>query len=302
MKKYSFLLLLSLFFFIGCDVEENVTDPTADTSKLSVNLSNLPVLGDSARFEAWLLLKNVTRPILLGRLELPATATSYTGEFNVTLGNLQRAEAVVISIESVRDSVGDSTMSPLRITGGFIQGNRIDFTAMNSKAMNVDFSKLAGRFQIFTPTNTANTGLRSGIWFIDTVGAGLTIPPPPTGWTYQAWLKVGNNNLNIGRFTSAAGGDTDSTFKGTGVQPLFPGSDFITNAPAGLTFPLDVTNAELFITLEPVATAIKINSPTSMKIFSKVISSTDAVRTSIPFPVVTSGLPTGAATLIIDVK
>jgi hypothetical protein len=80
---------------------------------------------------------------------------------------------------------------------------------------------------------------------------GLTLPALPAGWRYEGWAVAGGTPLTTGRFTAAMGADEAAPFSGTMDAPPFPGEDFLRNAPAGLTFPTDLSGGMVVISIEP---------------------------------------------------
>ncbi len=50
---------------------------------------------------------------------------------------------------------------------------------------------------------------------------------------------------------ASTGADDAAPYSGTGMAPPFPGEDFLRNAPAGLTFPTDLSGLMAAITIEP---------------------------------------------------
>ena len=57
--------------------------------------------------------------------------------------------------------------------------------------------------------------------------------------------------VSSGRFTGVAAMDLDDPFSGTEGGPPFPGEDYLNNAPAGLTFPTDLSGGTAVISVEP---------------------------------------------------
>jgi hypothetical protein len=48
------------------------------------------------------------------------------------------------------------------------------------------------------------------------------------------------------------GADGFGGYSGTNGAPPFPGEDFLVNAPAGLSFPVDIRGGNVVISVEPV--------------------------------------------------
>ena len=141
-----------------------------------------------------------------------------------------------------------------------LQGKVRNSTAMLN--MGADFSTAAGKYILATPTNGPNTNELSGIWFLKrgtdmtTAASGLWLPGLPSGWQYEGWVMVSNRPLSTGKFNHAytgyvVGADMSAQYSGTMAGPPFPGEDFLRNAPAGMTFPLNLQGQMTAITVEP---------------------------------------------------
>jgi hypothetical protein len=57
--------------------------------------------------------------------------------------------------------------------------------------------------------------------------------------------------VTTGRFDSRDGVDDFDDYSASDMIPPFPGEDFLMNAPAGLTFPTDISGATAVISIEP---------------------------------------------------
>ena len=68
---------------------------------------------------------------------------------------------------------------------------------------------------------------------------------------YEGWAVIDGVPVTTGRFTDAAAADDFDGFSGDQGGPAFPGEDFIHNAPDGVDFPTDLTNATIVISVEP---------------------------------------------------
>jgi hypothetical protein len=73
------------------------------------------------------------------------------------------------------------------------------------------------------------------------------------GWIYEGWVVNTGTPLTSGRFSNAEGVDLFDGYSGTEPGPPFPGEDYLVNAPAGLTFPIDLSDGESLavISVEP---------------------------------------------------
>jgi hypothetical protein len=96
----------------------------------------------------------------------------------------------------------------------------------------------------------------SGIWFLDlstgSPTAGLDLPDlGGTDWTYEGWVVIDGTPVTTGRFDTADGFDDFDGFSASDMYPPFPGEDFLMNAPAGVTFPTDLSGQTAVISIEP---------------------------------------------------
>ncbi len=96
----------------------------------------------------------------------------------------------------------------------------------------------------------------SGIWFLNrSTGSpvpGLDLPDlTGTDWTYEGWVVIDGTPVTTGTFDEVDSADDFDGYSSTGSAPPFPGEDFLTNAPAGLTFPTDLAGATAVISIEP---------------------------------------------------
>lgn len=117
----------------------------------------------------------------------------------------------------------------------------------------VDLGAIAGSYQLSTPTNGDNSNETSGVWFNPPASLGLTVAPE--GWVYSAWLLYQKNYLLMGAFSDPKKADDLATYSGPRTAPAYPGEDFLTNNPTGITaFPLDLSDGKtkVIITLQPV--------------------------------------------------
>ena len=115
-----------------------------------------------------------------------------------------------------------------------------------------------GTYILATPTDGGmDTDEASGVWFLDNTNAppavaGLDLPTLPAGWAYEGWAVINNTPISTGTFTSVSGADDSGIFSGDASGPAYPGEDFLNNAPAGVTFPVNLQGAPIVISVEPV--------------------------------------------------
>jgi hypothetical protein len=173
------------------------------------------------------------------------------GEFS-TGKDLAGATSVVVTIEPTGDT--DTIPAKTHVLAGDISGNEATLTVGHPMALGNSFASAMGTFVIATPTDGDNTNENSGVWFIKLDSGpkqGLTLPTLPAGWKYEGWTVIGGTPISTGRFTSLTTADESAPFSGGTPGPAFPGEDFLSNAPTGLTFPTDVRGGKAVISIEP---------------------------------------------------
>lgn len=81
----------------------------------------------------------------------------------------------------------------------------------------------------------------------------MVLPTLPTGWVYEGWVVGDAGPISTGTFTEFNAVDSGNPYSGTenNAGPPIPGEDFLLNAPAGETFPLDIRGRTVVISLEP---------------------------------------------------
>ncbi|MEM7037645.1 MAG: anti-sigma factor, partial [Bacteroidota bacterium] len=212
---------------------------------LTLNLSGLEDLGSDYAYEGWLIVDG--NPVSTGTFTVDGDGHLSQTQFDVTKANLEDATSFVLSIEPVPDS--DPAPAATKILSGDFSGS----SASVNTGLVADFSGAAGRFILATPTTTATNDDLSGVWFIDNGAAGLTLPTLADGWAYEGWAVINGTPVSTGTFTATDAADDSAPFSGTDAAgPSFPGEDFIMNAPSGLTFPTDLTNMPIVVSVEPV--------------------------------------------------
>ena len=80
---------------------------------------------------------------------------------------------------------------------------------------------------------------------------GLMIPVLPSGWRYEGWTVINGTALTTGTFLFPNTADMAAPFSGPLPGPPFPGEDYVANAPAGFSFPTDLSGSTIVVTIEP---------------------------------------------------
>ncbi len=246
---FAFLLL----FFTGCDYFEN--GETLNITKFETSISGLPSIPDTMTFVGWFQwenkanLKKIAEKIFV--LDA-ASDGSITFADDAKLQSLQRAELFYITVER-KSVVNDSNFVPSsrKILSGSFSYASADLEISENAA---NLENLSGVYNLATPTDSTNSGL-NGVWFVDSISTGHVsglqkLPELYDGWTYEGWVEVGGQFLSTGRFTDPKKADLFSGYSGSLAGLNFPGEDFLNNAPSGFTFPLNLSSAKVYVSVE----------------------------------------------------
>lgn len=248
------LLLPLLLFFAACD---SADETPQESNTIVLNVTDLPALQNGVHYEGWAVLGNGTL-VSTGKFNVNSGAlvdlsgTAIEGNRFTTTFDLAEASRIVITIEPSSDA--NSVPSATKVLAGNLSGGEASLSIGHPDAMNEDFSASSGSFVLATPTNADDSDETSGVWFASLASgapvASLVLPDAPAGWAYEGWVVVDGTPLSTGVFNSPNMADDAVTFYAGGGPPL-PGEDFLVNAPAGLTFPVDLSDSFVAITLEP---------------------------------------------------
>ena len=221
--------------------------------EVELNISGLENLGPNARYEGWVIIEG--SPVTTGVFTVNNSGQMSQTIFNVpgNAGKLKDAKAFVLTIEPYPDN------SPAPSNQHLLAGNFNESTAALSighpAALNTTFASATGHFLLATPTTASMMDELSGVWFINASGAppvaGLNLPVLPTGWRYEGWVLISGIPVTTGTFMNGNMADAAAPFSGSLPGPPFPGEDFIMNAPAGLSFPTNLSGGKVVITVEP---------------------------------------------------
>lgn len=245
-KNWLYFIIFTMVF-ISCKKSE------ITTRSLTLNITGLEDLGTNFKYEGWLLVNG--NPVTTGTFTVNAAGVLSQTAFNVDKDELAAATDFVLTIEPFPDA--NPAPTDTHILSGSFSGSSANITINDSKALGTNFSTSVGKYILATPTNGNGNNEKSGIWFLD-LGTGspmkgLTLPTLPAGWAYEGWAVIGGKPVTTGQFLNPALPDLSAPYSGTTAgAPPFPGEDFIMNAPAGLTFPTDLSGGLAVISVEPV--------------------------------------------------
>lgn len=281
LKKLMICLgLISIMW--GCD-EDNL-GPIPPSGNMVLNVSDLEVLPDGWTYEGWIVVDGT--PFSTGKFLVDEGGTVSNKTIPVESAQLEAASDFIISIESTTDN--DPAPSNVKVLAGTFGQYEADLSHASSNAIGVDLEdgdNYSGKFLIAAPTSATADDDTSGVWFIDnssgSAAAGLTIPTLNTGWVYEGWTIIDGIPVSTGRFTSANGADQSCTYCGVLAAPPFPGEDFLQNAPAGLSFPTNLSGSTTVISVEPEPDYS--DAPYSIKILSGDVPGESTIQLNTPY-------------------
>ena len=249
MKRRIILMVLAItFIYTSCKKD----DDNMKMETLSLNIMNLSAVESDEQYEGWIIVDGA--PVSTGTFTVDGSGNLSQTEFVVNSTDLMKATDFVLSIEPMPDS--DPAPSAIKILGGAFSGDMASVNVSHAAALGNDFSSASGTYILATPTTTVTTDELSGVWFLDLSGGspavGLSLPTLPLGWVYEGWAVIDGVPVTTGTFTAVDVADNSAIYSGAdGSGPAFPGEDFVVNAPAGLTFPTDLSGAPIVISIEP---------------------------------------------------
>lgn len=244
-----FLLLLCSIGLVSCGDDDDGSAPS--TQVLTLNFDGLPNVGPNYAYEGWIMVNG--SPKTTGVFTVDDAGNLSQSTFTLDQSDLTDATAFILTIEPSPDN--DASPSDVHIFAGDFSGNSAQMSVGHPAALGHDFQSSTGGYILATPTNGADNEEESGVWFLDNSSgspmAGLDLPTLPAGWMYEGWAVIDGMPVSTGTFTSLTMADNSSTFSGSSAGPPFPGEDFLTNAPSGLTFPTDLRGGTIVISVEP---------------------------------------------------
>lgn len=250
MKKIFIFLAVSMISFWGCEYFEK--SDTINSASFELNITGLPQIADTLTYVVWF--DNDDRPPVFIKQLTPNSQGDVYFKEEQKLAFLDSAQTILVTVErkSQLTATNFTASSRIVLSGRFSKGICELTLAENFK----DFASTTAKYTVYTPTdgNLASNPF-GGIWFVDSVdankvAAGLNIPVLSGGWIYEGWIEVGGKKLSTGRFRNPKAADLFNGYSATVASIPFPGEDFISNAPASFTFPLDLRGAKAFVTLE----------------------------------------------------
>jgi len=254
-QKSMLLILAVAAILTSCKKDdEEPMDPSSSKKSIMLDISGLEDLGSNYVYEGWIIVNG--SPLSTGTFMVDANGMLSKQTFELNASDVDAATTFVLSIEPANDP--DPAPSATKILAGDFNGNTAD---INTDLV-ADFSNVAGKYILATPTNGSETNENSGIWFLDLSSGspmnGLDLPTLADGWKYEGWVVIDGQAVTTGTFINTMATDDADPFSGSmplpdvnGSDGFFPGEDFLMNAPAGLNFPTDISGAMAVISVEP---------------------------------------------------
>ncbi len=290
MKTKFFLSALCFACLLAACKKENTGD---DTAALALNITGLEDVGANARYEGWIMVNG--SPVSTGTFSVNAAGNATANSFTVNKTQLANATAFVLTIEPYPDA--NPAPSEQKIMAGDFSNATASINVGHAAALGTNFAAATGKYVLATPTTATTTDELSGLWFLSLMtGAptsGLSLPALPAGWKYEGWAVVGGKPISTGVFSNANMADASSVFSGTSMAPAFPGEDFIVNAPAGFSFPTNLSGGLAVISVEPFPD----NSPAPFLLKPLIANIPAGAQDHVTYNMTlnTASLPTGTA-------
>lgn len=276
--------------------EEDVSPgPIPPSGNMVINLSNLEVLPDGYAYEGWIVVNGEVNST--GQFNVNADGEVKNLTLPVESALLESASRFILSVESTTD--GDPAPSAVKILSGDFSQYEAILSTNGEQSIGIDFENddINGKYLINAPTTASVEDDTSGIWFIDNSGgsavAGLNLPTLNAGWQYEGWVIIGGQLLSTGTFINPNASDGSCEYCGPLSAPNFPGEDFITNAPDGLSFPTLLTDESVVISIEPNPDYS--DAPSNLKLLESIIPSVENIEigTSYDMNSIDVAVPTG---------
>ena len=249
-SKLLVVFALIIFSITGCEYFENGT--TLNVNTFQANITGLPVLPDSMTYVGWFEREKDNVKYYVKVFVQDASSGSINYKSEKSLKSLQEAQQFWVTTEK-KSLAADSVKVPssrIILAGSFSNASSSLFISQQQSTI----STARAVFSIETPTDGASTNELSGVWFVDSVAtnpvAGLDLPALYGGWIYEGWVQVNGQYLSTGRFSDPSAKDLFSDYSDVTPGYNYPGEDFLLNAPSGFTFPLNLSNAKVAVSIE----------------------------------------------------
>lgn len=225
------------------------------TAFLTLDLTDLPPTSDRMHYLVWLQdekgLWN-TGPTFTRSV---TGALLNTNGFPTTSFPIERDPA---KITGIRITIESTQIEPVSSSERIILEGEVQDGSFNL-ASPIEELDVIGTSVLATPSNGLDLATQetSGIWFATLKdGAfstpGLTLPPPPLGFTYDATISTLGRIFHTSTFDETRTRTHNRDHADTGELFPVPGIDLLRNPPPGLVFPLDLTQGDVRISVNLV--------------------------------------------------
>ena len=254
MKPVFFIILLLLLMVPGCGETPSEFRPLpaalGDLRGVAMGFERLQPL-DQGIYSAWLRLEKGDR-VGIGTFNVNSNGQPVDQQGSVidrftASETLFSAISILIAIEPT-GVIGDAPSEAVILQGPFIDG-----IATLVVPFPAGIQQASGSYRVFTPTDGLNTNEGSGVWAINANGQPtMTLADINNIYMFEHFMVINGIPVTMGRFRTTDTRDLRNPWSGplTDAAPEVPGEDFLANAPAGLTFPADLSGSQLLVTLE----------------------------------------------------
>lgn len=199
-----------------------------ETAHLGLSFSGLEDLGPDYAYEGWLIVDGMA--VSTGVFTVDSSGQMSHSYFPTQVSGVDAVTAFVLTIEPMPDS--DPSPSAVHLLGGDWINGKASLSIGHAAALGDDFSMVSGSYILSAPSSGGTADYSNGIWWLDPAagpGSTLELPALPEGWVYEGWVAGAEGPVSTGRFTMAAGADSDGAGPDGGMEdfPPFPGQDFV---------------------------------------------------------------------------
>ena len=252
--RFSFLAIPLALTAVACtEVAPEAPAPVDGAVFLEID-AELPVLGDDAVYEGWVVSDGV--PFSTGRFSVDESGIPQQASFEIDEALAVAGNLFVLTIEPAVGDVPEPSETHI-LAGAFEDQDNgdvaiADLSMEHPAALGTDFSEASGSFILETPTTgDVSEDYSQGIWWLAVdenheLSPSLDLPELPEGWVYEGWIVGDDGPISTGRFSFADEADSDGAGATAGPDgsPPFPGQDFIDPA-------LDLEGLVAVISVEP---------------------------------------------------
>ncbi|MEX1002429.1 MAG: anti-sigma factor [Crocinitomicaceae bacterium] len=285
-RRIDLVLFLFFLLFYGCS--------KPGKNEVLIEAENLPQLEGDFVYEGWLIDGNDT--ISTGTFTVQENGDLSEKIFKTNGDKLKEANAFAISIEQKNNN--DPSPGKSIVLAGEFDQEVATLSTNHSLSLNTNFSTASGTYILATVTDAIGTTHEySGVWWVQDITAsepGLTLPTLPTGWIYEGWVMINETYVSTGRFNNPNAADLSSLYGDTQNPSLnYPGEDLLFNAPNNVTFPINLKEDKIVISIEPDQQS---NSVPYLEILTAAVPSTADYNAPYSMINVSSDFPTAVIT------